>query len=154
MCVCVCVCVCVYIYIYIYTHTHTWGFPRGASEKESTCQCRRYKKCGFHSTFHPRVRKIPGAGNGNPLLYSCLGNPMDREAWRATVHRVTKSWTRLSSLCMRTHTHTHTDMLIHCFSFNHTLWKLHLGYTRVKEPVGNDSEFVTTSHLTSVLVPL
>jgi len=38
----------------------------------------------------------PGGGNGTPLQYSCLGNPMDRGAWRATVHGVTKSQTRLS----------------------------------------------------------
>ena len=37
-----------------------------------------------------------GEGNGNPLQYSCLENPMDRGAWQATVHGVTKSWTRLS----------------------------------------------------------
>ena len=37
-----------------------------------------------------------GEGNGNPLQYSCLENPMDRGAWWATVHRVTKSQTRLS----------------------------------------------------------
>ena len=41
--------------------------------------------------------KSPGEGNGNPLQYSCLGNPMDRGAWRATVHGVTKSWTRPST---------------------------------------------------------
>ena len=40
--------------------------------------------------------RSPGEGNGNPLQYSCLENPMDREAWWATVHGVTKSWTRLS----------------------------------------------------------
>ena len=39
------------------------------------------------------LRRSPGYGNGNALQYSCLGNPMDREAWQATVHRVTKSWT-------------------------------------------------------------
>ena len=38
-----------------------------------------------------------GEGNGNPLQYSCLENPMDRRAWTATVHRVTKSWTQLSN---------------------------------------------------------
>ena len=38
----------------------------------------------------------PGEGNGNPLQYSCLENPMDRGAWQATVHRVAKSWTGLS----------------------------------------------------------
>ena len=39
---------------------------------------------------------IPGGANGNLLQYSCLENPMDREATWAAVHRVTKSWTRLS----------------------------------------------------------
>ena len=38
---------------------------------------------------------LNGEGNGYPLQYSCLGNPMDREAWRATVHGVAKSRTRL-----------------------------------------------------------
>ena len=37
--------------------------------------------------------KTDGEGNGNPLQYSCLENPMDRGAWRATVHGVAKSWT-------------------------------------------------------------
>ena len=41
----------------------------------------------------PRLRRSPGQGNGNPLQYSCLENPMDREAWWATVHGVTKSRT-------------------------------------------------------------
>ena len=42
--------------------------------------------------------RSPGEGNGNPLQYSCPENPMDGGAWWATVHRVTKSWTRLSDL--------------------------------------------------------
>ena len=37
--------------------------------------------------------RAPGEGNGNPLQYSCLENPMSRGAWQATVHGVTKSWT-------------------------------------------------------------
>ena len=36
---------------------------------------------------------IPGEGNSNPLQYPCLGNPMDRGAWSATVHWIAKSWT-------------------------------------------------------------
>ena len=32
--------------------------------------------------------RIPGEGNGSPLQYSCLGNPMDREAWQVTVHGI------------------------------------------------------------------
>ena len=39
----------------------------------------------------------PGEGDGNPLQYSCLGNPMDRGAWRATVHGAVKSQTQLSN---------------------------------------------------------
>ena len=41
-----------------------------------------------------------GEGNGNPLQYSCLENPVDRGAWWAAVHRVTQSWTRLNQLSM------------------------------------------------------
>ena len=44
----------------------------------------------------PGLGRSPGEGNGNPLQYSGLGNPMNRGAWRATVHWVTKSETRLS----------------------------------------------------------
>ena len=41
----------------------------------------------------PGLGRSPGEGNGNPLQYSCLENPMDRGAWRATVHRIAGSWT-------------------------------------------------------------
>ena len=44
-----------------------------------------------------------GGGHGNPRLYSCLENPMDRGAWWAAVHRVSKSRTRLKQLSMHTH---------------------------------------------------
>ena len=37
-----------------------------------------------------------GGGNGNPLQYSCLGNPVDKGAWWATVYRVIESWTQLT----------------------------------------------------------
>ena len=46
--------------------------------------------------------RSPGEGNDNPLQYSCLENPVDRGAWWATVHRVTKNQTRLSNC----HTHS------------------------------------------------
>ena len=45
------------------------------------------------SSSIPRSRRSPGRGNGNPLQYSCLGNPIDRGAWQATVHRVAESGT-------------------------------------------------------------
>ena len=44
----------------------------------------------------PGLGRSPGEGNGNPLQYYCLENPMDRGAWQATVHGVAKSRTRLS----------------------------------------------------------
>ena len=43
----------------------------------------------------PGSGRFPGGGHGNPLQYSCLENPMDRGAWQAIVHRVTKSQTQL-----------------------------------------------------------
>ena len=43
-----------------------------------------------------------GEGNGNPLQYSCLENPVDRGAWWAAAHRVAQSWTRLKQLSMHT----------------------------------------------------
>ena len=42
----------------------------------------------------PGPRRSPGEGNGNPLQYSFLGNPVDRGAWQATIQGVTKSWTQ------------------------------------------------------------
>ena len=46
----------------------------------------------------PGSGRSPGEGNGNPLQYSCLGNPMDRGAWRATVHGVAKELDRTERL--------------------------------------------------------
>ena len=48
----------------------------------------------------PGLGRSLGARNGNPLQYSCLGNPMDSGGWRATVHKVAKSQTRLSTQSM------------------------------------------------------
>ena len=49
----------------------------------------------------PGLGRSPGEGNGNPLQYSCLENPMDGGAWWATVHGVTKRWTRLSDFTLK-----------------------------------------------------
>ena len=61
---------------------------------------------------------INGEGNGTPLQYSCLENPMDGGAWLAAVHRVAKSWTRLSDFTFTFHFHalqkemaTHSSVL-------------------------------------------
>ena len=65
------------------------GFPGGSDGKESTCNV------GDLGSI-PRLGRSAGEGHGNPLQYSGLENPMDREAWWATVCRVEKSWTGLS----------------------------------------------------------
>ena len=65
----------------------TVGDPDG---KESTCNVRDLGSV-------PGLGRSPGGGHGNPLQYSCLENPMDRGALRATVRGVAKSWTRLSN---------------------------------------------------------
>ena len=50
------------------------------------------ERCWKHRFDH-RVKRSPGRGHDNPLQYSCLEDPMDRRAWKSTVHRVAKSWT-------------------------------------------------------------
>ena len=65
------------------------GFPGVSNGRESSCSA------GDLGSI-PGSGRSPGEGNGNPLQYSGLENPMDRGAWQATVHGVTKSWTWLS----------------------------------------------------------
>ena len=50
----------------------------------------------------PGLGRSPGGGHVNPLQYSCQKNPMDRAAWQATVHSISKSWTWLKQLSMHT----------------------------------------------------
>ena len=65
------------------------GFPVGSDGKESACSV------GDPGSI-PGLGRSPGEGNGNPLQYPCLENPLDEGAWQATVHGVTKSWTQLN----------------------------------------------------------
>ena len=71
-------------FVFIRVTPTAWGgFPGGSEVKASPCNV-------------GDLGLIPGEGNGNPLQYSCLENPMDGGVWRATVHGVVKSRTRLS----------------------------------------------------------
>ena len=88
------------------------GLPGGTDGKEFACNA-------------GDLNSIPGSGrspeewNGNPLQYSCLENSMDRGAWRATVHEVVKSWTRLS----KQHTHQPICLLeVRLSGFIHVLF--------------------------------
>ena len=63
----------------------------------------------------PRLGSSPGKGNGNSLLYSCLENPMDREAWLATIHGMAKAdkWENIDSLYLSLY-----EKLFFFFSFH------------------------------------
>ena len=92
---------------YIYTHRYArlslksllnkWvKVPSGSEGKASACSA-------GDSGSIPGLGRSPGEGNGNPFQYSCLENSMDRGAWWATVHGVTKSRTRLSDVTFNTY---------------------------------------------------
>ena len=82
-------CVYTHTHTHTYIHTYIYDFPGGSEVKASACNV------GDLGSI-PGSGRSPGEGNGNSLQYSCLENPMDRGAWWATVHGVTKSWTQLS----------------------------------------------------------
>ena len=71
------------------------GFSCSSVGKESACNAGNLGSI-------PGLGRAPREGNGNPLQYSCLKNPMDRGAWQATVHGVTKSLTQLKQLSRHT----------------------------------------------------
>ena len=66
ICVCVCIYMCVCVFVYV--------FPDGSNGKESACNA-------GDPGLIPGSGRFPGEGNGKPLQYSCLENPMDRGAW-------------------------------------------------------------------------
>ena len=69
-----------------------WGFPGGSVVKNLPANAG-----GTGDTVSiPGWRRSPRVGGDTPVQYSCLGNPTDRGAWRATVHRVSKNWMQLS----------------------------------------------------------
>ena len=67
-------------------------FPGGANGKDLPASAGDIRNMGSN----PGSGRSPGGGHVNPLQYSCLGSPMDRGAWWATVHGITKSCTGLS----------------------------------------------------------
>ena len=83
------------------------GFPGGSEDKASA-----------HNAGDPAsvsgLGRSPGEGNGSPLQYSCLENPMDRGTWRATAHRVANSRTRLSDFTHSLTVNIPTIKTLHC----------------------------------------
>ena len=81
------------------------GFPRWLNGKGSACDVGDIRDAGSI----PGLGRSSGGGHGNPLQYSCLESPMDKGAWQATVHRVSRSQTLLKQLSAYVHTHTLTQ---------------------------------------------
>ena len=72
-----------YICVHIHTHYTYVGFLGDSVSKESVCNAADLGSA-------PGLGRSPGEGNSDPLQYSCLGNPLDRRAWWATVHGVAR----------------------------------------------------------------
>ena len=100
------------------------SFPGGTSGKEPTASAGDIR----HSASIPGLGISPGDGNGNPLQYSCLESPMDREAWWAAVYGVVQIRTQLkqlsssSSLLSMTMQQTPEGSCIDHSSAKHWLW--------------------------------
>ena len=75
------------------------AFPGGAAVKNALANAGDARDAGSV----PGLERFPGRQNGNPLQCACVGNPMDRGAWWATVHGVAKSQTQLSMLALEYH---------------------------------------------------
>ena len=104
----------------------------------------------------PESGKSPGGGQGNPLQYSCLENPLDMGAWQATVHRVTKSqtWLMTQHTCPRAHSALvhracyHSSPWQHrygCSLFHHSLSNAHLVLLLVF--IITNTTWISTQHL-------
>ena len=78
-------CLCIFQTLYF-----IWGFPGGLMVKNLPTNA---KDMGLI----PGLGRFLGEGNGNPLQYSCLENPLNRGAWQAAAHGVAKNWTELSN---------------------------------------------------------
>ena len=85
-----------------------WGFPGVSDGKESACNA-------GDTSLIPGSRRSPGEGNGNSLQYSSLENSMDRGAWQAIVHRVSKE-SDMTERLTHARTHARTDTRTHIMS--------------------------------------
>ena len=89
--------ICIIVSIYCTLICIDKGFPGGSDGKESACNA-------GDPVLIRGLGRFPGAGNDNPVQYSCLENPMDGGAWQATVHGGTKSDTTerltLTQICI------------------------------------------------------
>ena len=92
------------VLLFLIFHIGLWASQvvlviKNPSDKEPTCQCWICKRHGFDLG----LGRSPEGGHGNPLQYSWQKNPLDKGAWQAKVHRVTKSWKWLKQIACSRH---------------------------------------------------
>ena len=124
--------ICLLISCIIPPHTIYWGFPDGSEDKGSACNAGDMGDGGL----------IPGSGrstegeNGNPLQYSCLKNPMDREAWQTTIHKITKELDTtqrvnniyLSIMYYKDPYYIHTTCTVYSFIYTYVTLRVYLSF--------------------------
>ena len=109
------------MHTHTHTHTHThvclciykWVFQVDLVLKNLSVNVGDVKEAGLI----PELGRSPGEGNGNPLQYSCLENPMDRGTWRAAVHGISQSQTRLKQLSMHSYMYIFTKIFVYICIF-------------------------------------
>ena len=97
----------------------------------------------------PGLGRSPGEGNGNPLQYSCLENPMKGGAWQATVHGVQKSWTWLSDFIF---TFSDKTWVSHSKSLIPKSWLISLHWAKTGQATWHPSWFICLSFEMASLV--
>ena len=120
---------------YLHVRVYLICFPGGSDSKASA-----YNTGDLGSI--PGSGRSPGEGNGKPLQYSCMENPMDRGAWRATGHGVTKSQTRLNDFTHSLLHFLHCKRLFYCWATGEAHVVVGLPYTtywRQTPPSSNPS---------------
>ena len=95
----------IYFRIYKFTGIRQGGTSIRVDAEGRIDQWNRIKSTQINPLYLQSTALWHGEGNGTPLQYSCLENPMDRGAWWAAVHGVAKSWTRLSDFTFAFHFH-------------------------------------------------
>ena len=112
-------CIHIHIHKYLYIRIYQTGIPWWPNSKEYACN-------GGDAGLIPGLGRSPWGGNGHPLQYSCLGNPMDRGACLATVHGVAKrqDMTEWLSVHAGACTHPHTHISDHIDLNWNFLWNL------------------------------
>ena len=102
----------------------------------------------------PGSGRSPAEGNGNPLQYSCLENPMGRGGWQATVHRVAKSWTQLKRLNMHAWTVACQAPLSMRFSRQEYWSRLHFLFQAIFLIQGSNQHLLCFLHRQAGSLPL